>query len=189
MINEPLFITAICGTVNFSEPTVLTMSGTKFSCIKTPLTISLALALAACNGSGEAAPHGLSPTRNVQDVTPKLDISATSMNLKEQIEFSKKALAQRLAIEPESITLSEAHEVTWRSGALGCPEPGMNYTQALVPGALIFLRAGNEVHGYHVKIGGKPFYCPRQRAEQPVSGQGADMTWTIASISPDQADD
>jgi len=98
------------------------------------------------------------------------------MNLHEQIEFSKKALAQRLDIEPKSITLSEAREVTWRSGALGCPEPGMNYTQALVPGALIFLRAGNEIHRYHAKISAKPFYCPRQRAEQPLSGQGADMT-------------
>lgn len=176
MINQPLFIMAIYGTVSFSAPTVMTMSGTKFSCLKVPLTISLALALAACNGSGEAASHGLSPTRDVQNATPKLDISATSMNLHEQIEFSKKALAQRLNIEPESITLSEAREVTWRSGALGCPEPGMNYTQALVPGALIFLQTGNEVHGYHAKIGAKPFYCPRQRAEQPLSGQGADMT-------------
>ena len=176
MINEPLFNLAICGTVNFSAPTVMIMSGTKFSCIKTPLTVSLALALAACNGNGEAESHGLSPTRDVQDVTPKLEISTTSMNLHEQIEFSKKALAQRLDIESESITLSEAREVTWRSGALGCPEPGMNYTQALVPGALIFLRAGNEVHGYHAKFGAKPFYCPWQRAEQPLSGQGADRT-------------
>ena len=176
MFNQPLFITAICGTVNFSAPTAMTMSVTKFSCIKNPLAVSLALALTACNGSGEAASHGLSPTRDEQNATPKSDISATSMNLHEQIEFSKKALAQRLDIEPESITLSEAREVTWRSGALGCPEPGMNYTQALVPGALIFLRAGNEVHGYHAKFGAKPFYCPWQRAEQPLSGQGADRT-------------
>jgi len=64
----------------------------------------------------------------------------------------------------------------------------MNYTQALVPGVLIFLQAGNEVHGYHAKIGARPFYCPRQRSEQPVTGKGADMTWLAASISPDQAD-
>ena len=176
MVKQPLFIMANCGTVSFSAPTAMTMSVTKFSCIKNPLAVSLALALTACNGSGEAASQGLSPTRDVQNATPKLDISATSMNLHEQIEFSKKALAQRLDIEPKSITLSEAREVTWRSGALGCPEPGMNYTQALVPGALIFLRAGNEIHRYHAKISAKPFYCPRQRAEQPLSGQGTDRT-------------
>ncbi|MEE8339537.1 MAG: hypothetical protein V3R56_05290 [Xanthomonadales bacterium] len=96
--------------------------------------------------------------------------------MSEQIAFSKKELAQRLGIEPDSITLSGARQVNWRSGALGCPEPGMNYTQALMPGALIFLKVGNEVHGYHAKHGGKPFYCPQDRAEQPVFGQGADMT-------------
>ena len=52
----------------------------------------------------------------------------------------------------------------------------MMYTQALVPGALIFFRADNEVHGYHAAHGGKPFYCPRNRAEQPVFGTGADQT-------------
>jgi len=64
----------------------------------------------------------------------------------------------------------------WRSGALGCPEPGMNYTQALVPGALIILAVGKETHGYHAKLGGKPFYCPSERAEEPVYGQDSDMT-------------
>jgi hypothetical protein len=132
------------------------------------------LALTACNSTEEQVSPGLSPTRDVQVVTPEMEISTAAMNLHDQIEFSKKELAQRLGIEPKSITLSKARQVNWRSGALGCPEPGMNYTQALVPGALIFLKVGNEVHGYHAKNGGKPFYCPRDRAEQPVFGQGAD---------------
>ena len=98
------------------------------------------------------------------------------MNLNDQIEFSKIELAQRLGIEPESITLSGAREVNWRSGALGCPKPGMNYTQALVPGVLIILTVGKEAHSYHAKLGGKPFYCPRERAEEPAFEQGANMT-------------
>jgi len=138
--------------------------------------VGFVIGLTACNGTGEQVSPGLSLTEDTQTMVPEMEISPAPMILNEQIEFSKKALAQRLDIEPESITLSEAHEVTWRSGALGCPEPGMNYTQALVPGVLIFLRAGNEVHGYHAKIGAEPFYCPRQRAEQPVLGPGADVT-------------
>jgi hypothetical protein len=98
------------------------------------------------------------------------------MSLSEQIQFAENELAQRLGIAPESITLSEARQVSWRSGAQGCPEPGMNYTQALVPGSLIFLKVGDEIHAYHAKHGGKPFYCPGDRAEQPVFNQGADMT-------------
>lgn len=100
----------------------------------------------------------------------------TPMNLTGQIEFSKKDLAKRLDVSPESVVLSSARQVTWRSGALGCPKPDMNYTDALVPGAVIYLQAGNGIHAYHAKIGGEPFYCPRERVEQPVLDDSADPT-------------
>jgi hypothetical protein len=98
------------------------------------------------------------------------------MNLKGQIEFSKKDLAQRLDVPLESIVLSGASQVTWRSGALGCPEPGMNYTEALVPGSVIYLQVDNVIHAYHAKFAEKPFYCPRERVEPPVLGEGEDPT-------------
>jgi len=145
--------------------------------LRATVCVGFVIGLAACNGTGEQVSPGISLAEDTQAVTPEKEISTAPMNLNEQIEFSKKELAQRLGIEPESITLSGARQVSWRSGALGCPQPGMNYTQALVPGALIFLKVGNEVHGYHAKQGGKPFHCPRERAEQPVLGQGADATW------------
>lgn len=132
--------------------------------------------LTACNGTGEPVSPGLSLPEDAQTIVPDTEISHAPMNLPDQIEFSKKDLAQRLGIKLDSITLSDARQVNWRSGALGCPEPGMNYTQALVPGVLIILTIGNETHGYHAKHGGKPFYCHRARAEQPVMGQDADMT-------------
>ncbi len=97
------------------------------------------------------------------------------MSLNQQISFSKKDLAQRLGIEPDAITLSGARQVNWRSGALGCPAPGMSYTQALVPGILILLKAGDEAFGYHAKSDGKPFYCPRERVEVPASIQTEDL--------------
>ena len=98
------------------------------------------------------------------------------MNLNGQIEFSVKDLARRLDVSPESIKVSGARRVTWRSGALGCPEPGKNYTEALVPGSVIYLQVDNAIHAYHGKIGTEPFYCPRERAEQPVLDDDSDPT-------------
>ena len=138
--------------------------------------VGFVIGLTSCHGTEEQVAPGLSLTEDTRTMVPEMEISPAPMNLNDQIEFSKKELVQRLGIDSESITLSEAHQVNWRSGALGCPEPGMNYTQALVPGALISFKVGNEVHRYHAKHGGKPFYCPLERAEQPVFGQGADVT-------------
>lgn len=101
---------------------------------------------------------------------------AAPMNLKGQVEYSMTDLAQRLDVPLDSVVLSGARQVTWRSGALGCPKPGMNYTEALVPGSVIYLQVDNMIHAYHAKIGGEPFYCPRERVEQPVLDDSLDPT-------------
>lgn len=98
------------------------------------------------------------------------------MNLNRQIEVSRDDLARRLGVTLESVKLSGARQVTWRSGALGCPEPGKSYTEALEPGSEIFLLVRNEIHTYHAKFAGKPFYCPKERVEQAVLGGDADLT-------------
>jgi len=149
---------------------------TDVNLVRAAVCAGFVLGLTACDGTGKQVSPGILLAEDAQAVSPAKEISAAPMGQSEQIEFSIMDLAQRLDIEPGSIIVFGARPVNWRSGALGCPETGMNYTQALVPGALIFLKAGDEVHGYHAKQGGKPFYCPRERAEQPVFGQGADMT-------------
>jgi len=101
---------------------------------------------------------------------------ATPMNLKGQVEYSMNDLAQRLDVPLDTVVLSGARQVTWRSGALGCPEPGMNYTDALVHGAVIYLQVDNMTHAYHAKIGGEPFYCARERVESPAPEGGGDRT-------------
>lgn len=109
---------------------------------------------------------------NVEEKTPV----ATPMNLKGQVEYSMKDLAHRLDVPLDAVVLSGANQVTWRSGALGCPEPGMTYTQALVPGSVIYLRVYDMLHAYHARSGSEPFYCPRERVEQPVLDEGLDPT-------------
>ena len=42
--------------------------------------------------------------------------------------------AKRASMERSAISVVSAAAVTWSDGSAGCPEPGMLYTQALVPG-------------------------------------------------------
>jgi hypothetical protein len=97
------------------------------------------------------------------------------MNANGQVSFAKTDLAKRLGVAVESVVVSSTRPVTWRSGALGCPDPGMIYTQALVPGTVIYLQADNSIYAYHARYGGEPFYCPRDRVEAPAS-EGDDLT-------------
>jgi hypothetical protein len=68
-------------------------------------------------------------------------------------------LAQRLDIDADRIDLVELTPVVWPDGSLGCPEPGMAYTQVQVEGLLIRLRAGKRIYAYHSGGGQPPFLC------------------------------
>ena len=75
------------------------------------------------------------------------------------VAYAKEDLAKRLGIPVEEIELVSMEEVTWRDGSLGCPKPGMQYTQALVNGSLIMLSVDEHQYRYHSGRGGTPFLC------------------------------
>jgi hypothetical protein len=74
-------------------------------------------------------------------------------------------LAQRLGVEPSTVQIVTYEERVWRDGSIGCPQPGMMYTQALVPGYLIQLRLGDETFNYHGANGRDPFLCESGEAD------------------------
>ena len=68
-------------------------------------------------------------------------------------------LAARLDVDPQAIRVVRVDNVVWRDGSLGCPRPGMFYTQALAPGLRIVLEADEKHFNYHAARGRPPFYC------------------------------
>ena len=78
-------------------------------------------------------------------------------------------LAARLAVAVERIEPLLAARIIWRDGSLGCPRPDRLYTQALVPGLLVELRACGMTYRYHATERGEPFLC-----EQPQEDTGDD---------------
>ena len=79
-------------------------------------------------------------------------------------------LAARLDVDPSEIEVVSVEEVTWPDGSLGCPKPGMSYTQALVDGQLIILAVDGREYEYHSGRGREPFYCPADQATPPTAG-------------------
>jgi hypothetical protein len=75
------------------------------------------------------------------------------------------ALATGRARSALEVVSSEA--VIWSDGSLGCAEPGMNYTMALVPGYRITIRAGGELLDYHASDRGQLVLCPPGRSAAP----------------------
>ena len=97
---------------------------------------------------------------------PAIGSSMTSL---ESVRESALAdAAQRTGLDRADLAVLSAEAVTWSDGSIGCPQPGMMYTQALVPGFRVRIRAGGEVLDYHAGRSGVPFLCPAGRAQPPV---------------------
>ena len=67
------------------------------------------------------------------------------------------------------MTVLRAESVIWSDGSLGCPEPGMMYTQATVEGYWVELSVGDRVLDYRLTADGSLKLC-----ERAMGGSGDD---------------
>ena len=75
---------------------------------------------------------------------------------------------KRTGFTQAEVKILKAEAVTWSDGSLGCPQPGMMYTQALVPGYRVKIDARGQVLDYHAGKSGQPVLCPAERSLEPV---------------------
>jgi len=101
------------------------------------------------------------------DVTPAASQTLT-MTHTQQLEYCERDLAKTLGVEQSSIQTIVAEPVTWRSGALGCPMLGKQYTQGQVSGFRIVLEVNEKKYSYHASANSTPFYCPRSSNRKPT---------------------
>jgi len=78
--------------------------------------------------------------------------------------------AKVTGLAASELVVESAAQVTWSDGSLGCPQPDMAYTQALVPGYRIRIRAGERILDYHASTRGFFVLCPAGQAIDPLDG-------------------
>ena len=125
----------------------------------------LVTVLAACGAGAEAPSAGETTTPSTGPPTTENETTTMRVSEQEQLPIVARAradLARRLGVDPEALEVISAEEVTWPDGSLGCPEPGMSYTQALVDGSKVVLQYDGRVYVYHAGTDAEPFLCPSE---------------------------
>lgn len=81
-----------------------------------------------------------------------------------EVQAAITAEAERLAVERDAVEVVAYEAVTWPDGAIGCPEPGKMYPQALVDGHRLILSVAGSEASYHAGSAGTFRYCANPTA-------------------------
>lgn len=65
------------------------------------------------------------------------------------LEKMRADLAQRQGLVASAAKVVRAESIDWPNGAMGCPEPGEKYTQAIVPGYVVEFEHEGRIYAYH----------------------------------------
>ena len=88
---------------------------------------------------------------------------AVSNGLAEFIEVETAArvyLQEEMNEDAANLTLASIQKVDWSDSSLGCPESGVLYTQAIVPGfSLVFEKFGSQVEVHTDARGSRLVSC------------------------------
>lgn len=102
----------------------------------------------SADGSAPAAPVVIPPA-----ATPSGGVSVTGIP-GDLLNAILDDAVERSGLPTDSLIVTRAESVTWNDGSLGCPEPGMFYTQALVNGYQIVVDAEGRALDYRVQDNG-----------------------------------
>jgi hypothetical protein len=132
--------------------------------VRSPALASICITLAACTNAGSELPStpAAQPTL-AEDAAMPHDRSVPAPLLEKVLEDAQ----QRTGVSRSQLEIISTEKVTWNDGALGCPQQDRMYTQALVPGYRINIRASGRTLNYHAAETGRFVVCTPQALENP----------------------
>jgi len=132
--------------------------------IKTPaiLLSGFLVAVSVAFAGGEPPRTGIAPPTRIPmptAPTPAGEPVATASVPREVRRAVVADAARRFKVIESSVVITAAERLNWNDGSLGCPEPGMNYSQALVPGYRIIAKTVEGSLTYHTDTNGHALTC------------------------------
>lgn len=92
-----------------------------------------------------------------------------SVTLDAMVAAARADAAQRSGVADAALEVLSAAPVTWPDGSLGCAQPGVRYTMALVSGYRIMIRAQTRTFDYHASQRGGLLLCPAGQSGEPAA--------------------
>ncbi|HSB89414.1 MAG TPA: hypothetical protein VLD63_05250 [Anaerolineales bacterium] len=79
-------------------------------------------------------------------------------------EQARVELADALGLRPDEIEVGSIESVDWPDAGLGCPQPGVAYSQVVTPGWRVELLAGSSTYFVHTDLKHQSVICTERGA-------------------------
>ena len=134
------------------------------------IAVAVALNLGVYMRSGLGSPNqSMTTPSETPAPTSTPHMSRVAPQVPEAILNSILKEAAKLAnVPPQELVIVRAEAVVWSDGSLGCPEPGMQYTQALVNGYWVVIRSAEQVYDFRLSRDGSFRLCPEGHGHPPL---------------------
>jgi len=120
--------------------------------VQSPTPAQPPTAYAAQSSAPAAPPTGYPPTGYPATVPAGGAVDAVSRQ-------AVAMLAAKLAVDASQIQVTLAASIDWPDSSLGCPQPGMAYSQVVTPGYRIVLTYKQTEYEYHADRRGRLVTC------------------------------
>jgi len=114
---------------------------------------ALGALVSACASPGSSESVGDSPARESGAAEPRSSAPPPGGVPIDAWRAILADISERLGAPVAEPSVIRAEAVTWSDGALGCPEPGGMYTQALVDGYQVVIEVDGQEYDYRVGHG------------------------------------
>ncbi len=126
--------------------------------------VMVAASLAACSAPELDTGASPSPTRSLSDLltpspSPTLPSYTVSDVVPEELDAAIRADLTDRGVDGAAAEVVETRKVTWNNGALGCPQPGMSYTQAQISGWQVLVTLDGVSYDYRFGNDATPLLC------------------------------
>lgn len=104
------------------------------------------------------------------------DMASSDAALADLQQQAQGRLAQHLGVDAATLTLQGSKQQEWPDTSLGCPAPGVNYSQYIVPGYLLEFSDGAKTYQVHTSLSALPgepmVFCDNQQPVDLAAPQG-----------------
>jgi hypothetical protein len=148
-----------------------------------PVLLSAGVCWAMLTGCGTAAAPGEVPSRSDETYVQARQEALERKNVQRRPEPDENAvvgevpadvmgriqehLARRVDAPADELAVRRAEARVWPDGAMGCPQPGLNYTSAPVDGYWIVLEHQGRDYDYRVSRSGLMVMCEAMAIPNP----------------------